>query len=169
MVDDSPTQQVWFREICMWQQAPEPWWDEVPGLMALSPLCRQERPPRDALTHAAEAIATKTPDAIQRANLLATLAIFGRLTYPELNVLDLIGSEQMKESPIIEEFQEEARVENARQFILEVLKTRFDRAAARQCAPLLNAISNSRRLTELHRLALRCSKFDQFRKQLEAN
>jgi hypothetical protein len=46
---EQPTQQVWFREICLWQQEPQPWWDQVPGLMALSPLCRQKRPPKEVL------------------------------------------------------------------------------------------------------------------------
>jgi hypothetical protein len=32
---------------------PQPWWDRVPGLMALSPLCRQQRTPQEALAHAA--------------------------------------------------------------------------------------------------------------------
>src|SRR6516225_43242 len=44
-VEEGPTQHVWFREVCLWQMEPQPWWDAVPGLMALSPLCRQERPP----------------------------------------------------------------------------------------------------------------------------
>src|SRR5438270_13973120 len=89
-VDDEATQQVWFREICLWQQEPEPWWDQVPGLMALSPLCRQQRPPHEVLTHAAQAIAAQSPDSIQRADLLTTLAIFGKLAYPEINVADFI-------------------------------------------------------------------------------
>ena len=45
-VGDETTQHVFFREICLWQHEPQPWWDQVPGLMALSPLCRQERSPR---------------------------------------------------------------------------------------------------------------------------
>jgi hypothetical protein len=73
----------------------------------------------------------------------------------------------MKESKIIEEFQAEARAEIARLFILDGLQFRFGEAAAAQCAPLLNAITDNKRLTELHRLALRCSRIKQFRDQLE--
>jgi hypothetical protein len=73
----------------------------------------------------------------------------------------------MKESKIIEEFQAEARPEITRLFILDDLQIRFGEAAAAQCAPLLNAISDIDRLTELHRLALRCSRLKQFRNQLE--
>lgn len=75
-VDEALTQQVCFREIPMWEISPEPWWDAVPGLMALTPLCRQESEPQESLVHAAGAIARQTPDAIQRADLLTTLAIF---------------------------------------------------------------------------------------------
>ena len=32
-----PTQQLWFREVPLWGLDPEPWWEEVPGLMALYP------------------------------------------------------------------------------------------------------------------------------------
>jgi hypothetical protein len=38
-----PTQQIWFREVCLWQEEPQPWWEEWPGLMALYPLCRHRR------------------------------------------------------------------------------------------------------------------------------
>ena len=92
-VESEPTQQVWFREICLWEQEPQPWWDQVPGLMALSPLCRQQRPPQDVLAHAAQTIAAQTPDAIQRADLLTTLAIFGKLAHPRIDVAGLIGRE----------------------------------------------------------------------------
>ena len=73
----------------------------------------------------------------------------------------------MKESPIYDEIKAEGRVETARQFIVEDLQIRFGEAAAAQCAPLVNAITDSDRLTELHRLALRCSRIKQFRDQLE--
>jgi hypothetical protein len=39
-VGQEATQQVWFREIPLWEQAPEPWWEKHPGLMALYPLCQ---------------------------------------------------------------------------------------------------------------------------------
>jgi hypothetical protein len=164
-VEDDPTQQIWFREVCLWQQQPKPWWDEVPGLMALSPLCRQDRSSRDMLAHAAEAIAAHTPDAIQRADLLTTLAIFGKLAHPRIDVAGLIGREQMRESKIIEEFQEEARVEKAREFLLADLRVRFGSAAAAEFGAAMNAITDSERLDRLHELALQCSGLKQFRDQ----
>jgi len=164
-VEEKATQQVWFREICLWQQEPQPWWDPVPGLMALSPLCRPQRPPHEVLTHAAQAIAAQSPDSIQRADLLTTLAIFGKLAYPEMDVADFIGRDQMKESKIIEEFQEEARVEKGREDVLEVLEVNFGVAAAKEFAPALDAITDSDRLGRLHRLALQSSDLEQFRRR----
>jgi hypothetical protein len=162
-IDDGPTQQVWFREVCLWQVEPQPWWDEAPGLMALSPLCRQTRSPLDVVEHAAEAITARTADTVQRADLLTTLAIFGKLVYPGMDIIGLIGREQMKESKVIEEFQEEARVETRRQDIQEALEIKFGTPAAKEFAPALNAITDSHRLARLHRLALRCSSLEQFR------
>jgi hypothetical protein len=166
-VEGGPTQQVWFREICLWQQKPEPWWDEVPGLMALSPLCRQERPARDVLTHAAEAIAARTPDAIERADVLTTLAIFGKLAHPGLEVMDLIGREQMKESPIYDEIKEEGRVENARQYILQNLKDRFGPSAVTEFSGRVNAITDTKQLDRLRRLSVRCERLEQFRDRFQ--
>jgi hypothetical protein len=165
--DAGPTQHIWFREVCLWQLEPEPWWDDAPGLMALSPLCRQTRSPHDVLGHAAEAITTRVADTVQRADLLTALAIFGNLVYPRFDVVSLIGREQMRESKIIEEFraefQEKARVDNARQFVLDDLEIKFGPAAAKEFAHAVNAVNDSRRLADLHRLALRCTSLEQFR------
>jgi hypothetical protein len=160
-VAEGPTQQVWFREVCLWQLEPQPWWDEAPGLMALSPLCRQQRSPHEVVGHAAEAIAAGTADSVQRADLLTTLGIFGKLTYPGLDVFELIGRRQMQESKFFQEIQEEARVEQARQYIQDELEARFG-AAGPELAAALNSITDSNGLNRLHRLALRCSSLEQF-------
>jgi hypothetical protein len=164
-VEGDPTQQVWFREICMWQRQAEPWWDDVPGLMALSPLCRQERPPREALAHASAAITARTADVIERANLLTTLGIFGKLAYPGFDVMELIGREHMKESPFFYEIMEEGRLEKARQYILTTLKERFGPSAAKEFARRLNAITDIKQLDRLHRLSVRCERLEQFRER----
>jgi hypothetical protein len=164
-VEERPTQHVWFHEVCLWQLEPQPWWDEVPGLMALSPLCRHERPPQDVVGHAAEAITAHTPDTVQRGDLLATLAVFGKLVYPGFDVVNFIGRAQMKESKVILEFQEEARVEARREDILAALEIRFGLPAAKEFAPALNAMTDSKRLAGLLRLALRCSTLEQFRER----
>jgi hypothetical protein len=64
-----------------------------------------------------------------------------------MNVLDLIGREQMKESKLIEEFQEEARQETRRQVVLEALGVKFGPAAAKEFGPAVNAITEINRLT----------------------
>jgi predicted transposase YdaD len=161
--EQEPTQQVWFREVCLWQLQPQPWWEEVPGLMALSPLCQQERAPLDILGKATQAITAHTPDTVQRADLLTTLAIFGRLAYPQIDVVQLIGREQMKESKVYDQIMEEGRVESRREDILAALEIRFGLPAAREFAPALNAITDSERLARLLRLTLRCSSVEQFR------
>ena len=51
-----PTQQLWFREVCLWEVVPEDWWQNVPGLMVLYPLCRHRQSPREAIRHSATAI-----------------------------------------------------------------------------------------------------------------
>src|SRR6516162_4632389 len=81
-----PTQQLWFREVCLWELEPADWWEDVPGLMALYPLCRHGRTPPDAIRHAAEAIGRASADAPQRTDNLALLGIFGELAFPQLEV-----------------------------------------------------------------------------------
>jgi hypothetical protein len=47
------TQELRYQEVRLWERTPEPWWEEVPPLMALYPLCRHRRSPRQAVAHAA--------------------------------------------------------------------------------------------------------------------
>ena len=162
-VGEQATQQVWFREVCLWEHEPQPSWDQVPGLMALSPLCRQQRSPRDVLTQAAEAIGVQIPDSIQRADLLTTLAIFGKLAYPQMDVAGLIGREEMKESKIIEEFQ----VETQREDILKVLDAKFGSSAAAEFAPILTTVTDSERLDRLLRLAAQSPALKRFRDRFQ--
>jgi hypothetical protein len=105
----------------------------------------------------------QTPDAIQRADLLTTLAIFGKLAFPNVDAVSLIGREQMKESKVIEEFQEEARVDQRREYILEVLDTRFGHRAREEFAALLATVTDSSRLDRLHRMAVQATTLKQFR------
>jgi hypothetical protein len=163
-----PTQQIWFREVCLWQQEPQPWWDEAPGLMALYPLCHHRQPRQDALAHAARRITERTADRVVRADLLTTLSIFGRLAYPDLDVLELIGREQMKDSPFYQQIQEEARVEEARAAIGDALEVRFGAEAAAEFQERLQRVEDHEQLRQLHRLAVRCRRLSEFRRTLAA-
>jgi len=167
-VGRQPMQQVWFREICLWRQEPKAWWTEAPALMALYPLCRQERPAREALAYAAAVITDGATDSIVRADLLTTLAIFGKLAYPRLDVLGLIGREQMRESKIYEEIKDEGRLEVRRADVLEAVEIKFGAEARSEFAPLLEAVRDSDRLAALHRLVLRARDLSEFRGRFEA-
>jgi hypothetical protein len=65
-----PTQQLWFHKICLWQERRQPWWEQVPGLMALLPLCDHGRTEDDAVKHAAQSFTARVADTTVRADLL---------------------------------------------------------------------------------------------------
>jgi hypothetical protein len=160
-----PTQQVWFHEICLWEEDPEPWWEAVPGLMALYPLCRHQRTPVEAVAHASDAISRRETNLIARADLLTTLGIFGKLAYPRIDVLGIIGREQMKESKFYEEVKQEGRLETLRGAVCEVLEVRFGAPSAAEFESLLLNVADVERLSRLHRLAVRCASLTEFRRR----
>jgi predicted transposase YdaD len=124
--------------------------------------------------HAAQAISARAADAIVRADLLTTLCIFGKLAYPDIDMLRLIGREQMKESKFFEdvlaegrkEGRLEGRIEGQRNAILDALDVKFGPAVKAELAPLLAEIADSERLAQLHRLAVKCRRIDEFRRLL---
>lgn len=84
------TQELRFKEICMWKQVPSLDWEDSPAMMALYPLCRHGKTPGTAMNHAANTIIHGVADRGARADLLTTLAIFGKLAYPAVDVWSLI-------------------------------------------------------------------------------
>jgi hypothetical protein len=167
-LDSELTQLVRFREVCLWQQVPRPSWELAPGLMALYPLCRHGRRRREALTYPAKAIAQHVSDPPLRADLLATLSIFGKLVYPDLNVIELIGRERMKESKFFEEVMDEGRAEARRSDILHALGIRLDRETAATFRKDLEQIKDLDRLTDLHAVAIKCRRVAEFRRALDS-
>ena len=169
-IGSAATQQIWFREICLWQHEPQAWWEESAGLMALYPLCRHGRSRRQAVTLAAEAIVARSPDPILRADLLTTLAIFGKLAYPTIDVIQIIGREQMRESKFLQEIEEEARtegrVEGRRAALLETLDSRFGSDSAAQLEDVLREVKDPELLAELQRVASTCRSLTDFRRAL---
>lgn len=161
-VGDDETQLLHFREICLWEQRPQPWWEQSPGLMALYPLCHHGMAPHRSVTHAAGAIQEAAADGIQRADLLTTLAIFGRLAYRDLDVFRVIGREQMKESPLYEEIKDEGRLETLQASILDNLDVRFGSSEAGRVAEAVRGIADLDRLKQLHRLAAACDSMERF-------
>jgi hypothetical protein len=163
-----PTQQVWFREICLWRVKPRPWWEQAPGLMTLYPLCDHGRDQVQAITYAARSISVGLQDTATRADLLTTLAIFGKLVYPGMNVLDVIGREKMKESKFYEEVMAEGRIEKGREVIVDALHVRFGPDASAEFRDVLAAVEDEQVLSELLRLAITARRFVQFRRQAES-
>jgi hypothetical protein len=162
----SSTQQTWWEEICLWQEQPQPWWDQVPGLMALLPLCDHGRGDEESVTYAAQHILTAMDDTKERGDLLTTLGIFGKMRYPVLNAFDLIGRELMRESPFYQEILAEGRIEEKRLSILEVLEARLGSGASTEFREALEAITDVARLSELLRAASKCRSVGGFRRAL---
>jgi hypothetical protein len=167
--EGQPTQQIWFKEICLWKQVPQPWWEHVPGLMALYPLCKVKEEPAAAIAHAAAAIREHELDSYKRADLLTTLGFFGRLKDRTLDVFSIIRREEMKASEFFPEFVEEGRVEARRQDILQILGLRFGPETAKEFEQAVNQVANDAQLQELHKLAIQSRRVSQFRRALSSS
>jgi hypothetical protein len=169
-VGGKTTQRVNFREICLWKLRPEKWWEDFPALMPLYPLCRHRRRPREAIAHAAAAIEQGEPDSVVRADLLTFLGIFGKLAYPLIDTMTIIGREKMKESTfyqeILDEGRAEGRLKTSRAYILDALEARFGREAAAEYQSSLSAIVDPDKLDQMFRMAVRCSGLAEFRRAL---
>lgn len=165
-VEDEATQQVWFREICLWREQPQPWWSTVPGLRTLYPLSAHNQSANDAVLHAAQAINGRVTDTVVRSNLLATLSIFATLAYPDLDAKELIGVELMRESKFLAQIEAEGELKNARAFVQQLLELRFGPEKGAEFADALNAINDMEKLSELHALAAKCRGLGPFRKAL---
>ena len=165
-VQGETSQFLRLKEICVWQVEPQPWWEEVPGLMALYPLCQHGRPAKQAVAYAAGAITAATADTIIRADLLTTLAIFGKLIYGQLDVMGLIGREHMKESALYAEIGDEARIETAQAYVLAVLEERFGAQAVPSCRDAVRRVTKQDKLRRLLRLAARCADVEAFQRGL---
>lgn len=165
-VEGRTTQQVWFREICLWELEPQRSWEAAPGLMALYPLLRHGGPPVHAIEHAADSIRSRSPDIIRRADLLTVLAVFGKLAIPGFDSLSVIGRTAMKESPLYQEIMAEGGAIAHRQDILDLLRARFGSRSAKALLPTLEQVHSLTDLTELFQKALRCRTVGGFRKLL---
>ena len=154
-------QHVGFVEKPLWEIEPEAWWEDEPGLMALYPLCRHQQEPVESVLHAASQIEEKEKDGAIKADLLTSLGIFGRLAYPGIDVLSLIGREKMKESLAYKEIMDEGSTKTRREDLLEVVASRFGKPAV---ASVKRALKSARDLDQLHslfKLALNCSNLEQ--------
>ncbi len=147
----APTQQLWFHEVPMWEQKPQNWWEQVPSLMTLYPLCRHERRPREAIKYAANAIEARDLGIVEKADLLTILDIFGELAYPRLDVTEIIGSERMKETKLFKKW----RAETIRENILDLMQPNFEEEDIHEFEKMLTTVNDSVRLKELLLVAAR--------------
>jgi hypothetical protein len=157
-----PTQQLWFREVPLWEQEPGPWWEEVPALMPLYPLCRHGRRPRQAIEYAAGVIEQRVAGEMERADTLGLLDIFGELAYPRLDVGAIIGREKMRESRFGREMRQEGQLEATRKAILLVLRGRFGPEGMDEVANCLTGLDDPEQLERLVTHAATCPDLRQF-------
>lgn len=152
-VGERPTQKLWYVPVPLWQQKPQDWWETSPGLMTLYPLTDHGQPAKQAVEHAAGAIRHIVPEPDLQANLLASLAFFGQLAYPEIDFVQLVGGSQMRQSRLYRQIVAEGH----RTSILEALDERFGKEVADSFAPALEKVVKEAELSRLHRLAIRCA------------
>jgi hypothetical protein len=165
------TQEVRFREVCLWKVVPEDWWRQVPGLMALYPLCRHRQEPRQAIQHAAEVIEEKVPGEVDRADHLLLLDIFGGLAYPRLDITGIIGRDKMKESRFVREVRREVRreteIERLRTDLLKAVASRYGKEVTAELSPAVNAVESLTPLERLFDQAVSGVPLDEFRSAVE--
>jgi len=94
-------------------------------------------------------------------------SIFGKLVYPDLDVIQLIGREQMRESKFFEEVMAEGALERARVDVLDVIDVRFGPKAAAELKDAVQSIADSAELSRVLRLVIK-SRLPQVRRALTA-
>jgi hypothetical protein len=172
-----PTQQAWFREICLWKVKPETWWEQSPALMTLFPLSCHGLRPAEAVRHAASVIELQVEDPAAKADGLFFLSIFGELAYPRLDVSAIVGREKMKTSRFVREMREEERevgrqeglLAARHQDVLEALEARFSSEARTSLEAAITRIADAEHLRRLVRAAATCKSLDEFRAALTSN
>jgi hypothetical protein len=165
------TQMLSLREVALWREEPADWWEQVPWLMALYPLTRHGRQPREAIAHAAEVIERKVAQPIEKADVLFLLDIFGGLAYRGLDVAGIIGRDKMLESRFGRELREEGKQEGRQEGELlrqranleKVLRRRFEAAALRPVLERISAVNDLDQLERLFDLALGTASLDEVR------
>ena len=157
---------VALEEVYLWEEHPEPWWDEEPGLMALYPLCHHEEEPEAAIRHAATAIEKNASDIIEQRDFMTFLSIYAVLKYPLIDVVGIIGREKMRDSPIAQMWVEEGSLMRLRASILKALRLRLKVNQTEEFAATLELIKETDRLDHIQDVALTCSTIEEFRAAL---
>src|SRR5205807_1894300 len=117
---------------------------------------------------AARSITAQVADTTVRADLLASLAFFAKLASPALEVLNLIGVDNMRESAFFDDVVALGRLEARRADILEVLETRFGAKKATKYGDRLKRVADPSKLSELLRAAVTSESLTAFGRALRS-
>lgn len=137
-----------------------------PGLIPWVPLCHTRRSPKSLLTECRLRIEQLAPQEEQEA-LLATTYVYADLRFDDEAVLKILGERKvLADTPLIQEFINEGRVETRREDTLAVIEARFGAVPAK-LSEKLEQIKDLHRLSELHQLALTCENIEIFKRELK--
>jgi hypothetical protein len=142
----------------LWEVEPEDWWESVPGLMALYPLCRHHQSPGEAIRYSARVIERLPMPAGQQSGWLDLLGIFSGLLLPGPEVLQIIGREKMQESSVYRVFLGDGE----RRAILRILRARFGPELPQDLIERLDRLVEPAQLEPLIDRAATCSDLDEF-------
>jgi len=137
------------------------------GLIPWVPLAQSADPPETVLHECRRLIDEQAPPN-EHANLLAVTQVLTGLRYNDPGLLTLIGGRRaMIESPVLQEFLQEAVLECKRKDILQFLAGRFG-PVPQEVAAALQRIQDEARLEELINSAAACQDLDAFRARLNS-
>jgi len=167
-VGANPTQALWFREVCLWDLKPEPWWEMFPGLMTMFPLSGHRLEPAAAITLAAERIHRYAKEPKLRADFQTLMALLAKMRHPDLDVVGIIGKERMKESPLYDDLLAEGALLQCRDDVVRIIQLRFGDKEAKQCKKTLQGIDDLDRMHELLEHAVVAKRYEQFRREVDS-
>ena len=86
---------------------------------------------------------------------------------PDINLVNLIGRQQLRASPFYQQILNEGRVEAGRAHTLALLEARFGSDAAAQVAGAVKGVEDAGELDRLFNLALHCTGIEEVRQALQ--
>jgi hypothetical protein len=86
---------------------------------------------------------------------------------PDINLVNLIGRQQLSVSPFYQEIMNEGRVEASRAHTLAILEYRFGSDVAAQVTGVVKAMEDAGELDRLFHVAMYCTDIEEFRQALE--
>jgi hypothetical protein len=133
------------------------------GLLPWVPLAQFDGPPELIFQECRGRIDRDAPSD-EHENLLAVTQILAGMRYNDPRLFQILGGrEAMIESPVLQEFLAEGQ----RKSIVVFLAERFG-PAANAVEPVLNSITNGKKLNELTRLAAKCPDLETFTRELSS-